>query len=364
MSSYGELTGHSHQLTNYIVGITLQEDLEEDMPVSPCTTDSRPYIPLSESELRARRENMPLTVAAAGESSSRGERIDSSHTPQVDVPRAVPWSPFTGGAIQQWREMSTPSSAGTRRLTPRRRRGGQAKDCHPLHCDESGSSSDDSTGFAKKDRDIRSYLKYAIRGFLRNARANRSFKDDGRKKLPDQECFIPSPKITFLIDRPNNLVCQVCQLAPLKMAITAEAPKVNIPALLPCGHITCQNCAENWLDSNKSCPFCRISMTHEACGHQVRPRLVAQDTVHTLPETLPNGGKIGRKCFKCSERDNRELSLERWAELAEKFKDLRREVETLGTAEAIKEMQEVQKRFERMPEDDYWRLTRMRHHYW
>jgi hypothetical protein len=105
-------------------------------------------------------------------------------------------------------------------------------------------------------------------------------------------------------------------------------------------------------------------MTHKRCGHQVEPRLIAHDTIHTLPETLANGGKIGDNCFKCAEKDRRYISLQRWTEQAEAFKAARHQADVLGTDEAIENMRKAQKAFERLPEDDYWVVSRMKHHQW
>jgi hypothetical protein len=199
---------------------------------------------------------------------------------------------------------------------------------------------------------------------LRQLRSTSSVKEERRKKLTNEESFVPSPKITFLIDEPDNLVCQICQQTSLKMAITAETPSLETPAILPCAHIFCHGCIDLWLADHNSCPFCRTEVTRTGCRHPVEPCLIAQDTIHTIPETLANGGKIGDKCFNCCEKDRRQVLVERWSDLAEKFKAARREAEILGTEEAIKKMRNAQRSFERLPEDDYWILSRLRHHQW
>ncbi|KAI1201425.1 hypothetical protein F5X97DRAFT_290482 [Nemania serpens] len=105
-------------------------------------------------------------------------------------------------------------------------------------------------------------------------------------------------------------------------------------------------------------------MTHAACGHRVQPRFIAHDTINTLPDTLGNGGVIGELCFKCAVEDRRATSIERWTELATRFKVARREAEDLGTDEAVENMRKAQKAFERVPEDDLWVLLRRRTRQW
>lgn len=330
---------------------------DEDTPPSPCILDSRQRNVLTENQPRATRHNMPLTLGMA--MSGPGESRSQSHRERVEPRQSSQWSSVESNSIQQWREMAAASSRASLQGL-RRHRENRTTRSHESLC--SDASSDDSTN--KKPREIGSYIKYLVRGFLRDTRPRRSAKDDGRKRLPEQETFVPSPKIMFLIDRPDNLVCQVCQVVNLKMAITAEIASPYTPSLFPCGHIFCYACTDQWLSQNDSCPICRMSMTYASCNHQVEPRLIAQDTIHTVPETLPNGGKIGRKCFKCCEREQRHVSLDRWASHAVKFKEARRDAERLGTDEAIEKMKKAQKTFERLPEDDFWILSRRRHHQW
>lgn len=220
-----------------------------------------------------------------------------------------------------------------------------------------------SSSSGKRFHDVSSNLKCIVRGFLRTARG-RTTRDERRKECTDPESYVPSPKITFLIDNPDNLVCQICTQTRLKIAITAETPGPDIPSLLPCGHIFCHGCIDAWLVDKKSCPMCRMTLVHKNCQHGVEPRLIAQDTIHTLPLSLPAGGKIGDKCLRCADKDRRKYSAERWARLAESFKVARSEAERLGTEDAVEGMRRAQKSFERLPEDDYWALSRMRHHQW
>ncbi|KAI0970529.1 hypothetical protein F4678DRAFT_112340 [Xylaria arbuscula] len=276
--------------------------------------------------------------------------------PITHTPTAMQWSQRESIAIGQWRDMTTGSSRPGHHQ-PRIR---DRESTDSLRSDASLSSSSDS---ASKAQDVTAHLKYLVRGFLRQMRASHISSDD-TKKHPSKESFVPSPKITFLIDEPSNLVCQICQQAPLKLAITAEDPGPGITCILPCGHISCCGCMNIWFEKHSSCPFCRTGMAHTDCGHQVKPRLVAQDTIHSLPKTLSEGGKIGALCYKCTERERREVSVERWSKLAKRYKAARREAEDLGTDEAVDDMRKAQKAFEQIPEDDYWVLWRRRHHQW
>ncbi|KAI0431628.1 hypothetical protein F5Y09DRAFT_304225 [Xylaria sp. FL1042] len=282
---------------------------------------------------------------------------------------SLQWSQTESNAIQQWRGMTSHERSAHQ---PRRQhREYHIRNIPSVHsdaelssCNSSGNSSSDSSTYSrKKARDVVSHLKYLVRNYLRQTRSSPSVKDS-TKKLTNQESFVPSPKITFLIDRPTNLVCQICQQARLKLAVTAEDPGPDMACILPCGHIACNGCMNQWLDNHTSCPFCRATMTHKGCKHKVRPRLLAQDTIFGLPPTLSNGGKIGTTCFKCIEKDRRRVSVERWAKLAEDFKAARRNAEKLGTDAAKEEMRKAQKAFEQVPEDDYMVLSGIQLHQW
>ncbi|RWA08399.1 hypothetical protein EKO27_g6702 [Xylaria grammica] len=272
---------------------------------------------------------------------------------------ALDWPQPESDAIRQWRGLTTAQPQTIRSL------GRQPRSSDSLRSDASLSGSEeDATSSSKKPRDATAHLKYLIRGYLKQSRSTQFVNDDGKKELTNKEYFIPSPKVTFLIDDPRNLICQICQHTPLKLARTVEDAGPEATAILPCGHICCLGCIEFWLSTHASCPFCRIVMSHAGCGHQVQPRVVAHDTIHTLPETLANGGKIGVLCSKCTERERREASIRRLTELAGAFRAARREAEILGTDEAIKCMRKAQQAFERIPENDYWVLSSTRHHQW
>lgn len=338
--------------------IAICDNIDEELSPSPRSTQSTKFPELSISQLRRLRNNVPIAYSVHSGESRREPRRNT-----VSSTNTTPRRSMESDASYQQRDTATVPPHSDEQPTLRYGES-QTPNTESLDCGEVSSGSEDGLLPNKPSRDPRAYLKYLVRGFLRRRRATTSSDDEGRITFPDKHTFVPSPKITFLIDEPDNLICQVCQQAPLMMAITAECAGPESTAILPCGHVFCLGCIDVWLASHASCPFCRTSMTHAECGHQVQPRLIAQDTIHTLPETLANGGKIGRICFKCNERDRKEMSVLRWTELAQKFKTARRQAELLGTDEAVKEMRKVQKAFERVAEDDYWVLSTRRHHQW
>ncbi|KAI8628297.1 hypothetical protein F5Y19DRAFT_438881 [Xylariaceae sp. FL1651] len=335
-----------------ILGRIPIRDFDEDIPPSPCTVSS--ISSRSSATSYSHRDNMPVTYSTP----SRESRRDSPRRT-----RAVQWPPARSEAIQQWRDIASPTRSRFEQQR-RRHRENQPRSTDSLRSDASLSSTEDPTSPDKKSRDVTANLKYLVRGFLKSFRATSSAKDGRRKKFTDQESFIPSPKVTFLIDDPQNLVCQVCQQTPLKMANTAENPGSTVPALLACGHVFCCSCIDSWLQNHSSCPFCRTTLIHTKCGHNVQPRLIAHDTIHSLPDTVPEGGSIGERCYRCVERDRRQISVRRWNSLAEQFKAARHEAEYLKTGEAIENMRKRQKAFERFPVDEYVAMTRIRHYQW
>ncbi|KAI0022309.1 hypothetical protein F4780DRAFT_191301 [Xylariomycetidae sp. FL0641] len=207
-----------------------------------------------------------------------------------------------------------------------------------------GSESDSSINAAKPKRSHQGSIKYLVRGFLRAIK--KYGKDEGRKTFSDGESFFPSPKVTFLIDQPDNLVCQICQETPLKMALSSEQAQDTVPAVMACGHVACKGCLDLWFDTSRKCPFCRKDLVHTGCDHLVRPRLVAHDSIHSIPRTLSEGGTVGHKCHGCRDKERRVFGAERWASLAERFKEAREEAERLKTDEANEAMKKAQKAFE------------------
>ncbi|KAI1265712.1 hypothetical protein F5Y18DRAFT_426801 [Xylariaceae sp. FL1019] len=207
-----------------------------------------------------------------------------------------------------------------------------------------------------------SFSRQIVRRFVRKFKA----PDERRKHFQAEQSFIPSPKVTFLIDSPEHLVCQICQQAPLQMAggDTTDCDDPDIPAILPCGHVCCSSCVGLWLGKHRSCPFCRQSLIHEGCRHQVAPRPITLDTIHSIPPTLPKGGKIGASCHNCMEKDRNSIAVKRWLDLADRFKEARRQAEKSKSAEAIENLRRAQEAFETHVEHEYWTVTKLKQRQW
>ncbi|KAI1113822.1 hypothetical protein F5Y14DRAFT_451632 [Nemania sp. NC0429] len=278
--------------------------------------------------------------------------------------RPMEWSGDVSVAISQWRGLMEDRTHSNNEANRESYEDQLQSD--PSTSEANSSETDGSVSskekFINPSRDVTAHLKYLVRGFLKQARDTTTATPD-TGDVPSGGCFVPSPMVTFLIDQPDDLICQVCRETPLKLAVTAENPTPDLTYILPCGHIFC-SCIGLWLESHDSCPFCRTSMTYTGCKHPVKPRVVAQDTIHTLPDTLANGGVIANLCPECDAKDRREISVQRWADHAKRFEIARRGAKELGTKEAMENLKKAQKAFERVPEDDFWVLMRRRQRQW
>ncbi|KAJ8124759.1 hypothetical protein O1611_g8880 [Lasiodiplodia mahajangana] len=336
--------------------IAVRDDIDEEIPPTPWTMSRMSSPRISDSVISRHRANIPVAYSIPIHESS----YVPPHEPMAQI-RPVSWSQGDDDdVLELWtRGATTGLHSSDQQWVQRRENQPQNTNSPDSEVSFNGSEIPASPN---RNVNVTAHLKYLVRGFLKQFRRTTSATGDRRKQLATSECYIPSPKVTFLIDKPDNLICQICRQARLKLAVTAENPGPEMIAILPCGHIACQACIDSWFTRHASCPFCRVGLTHTRCGHTVKPRLIAQDTIHSLPATLPNNGKIGDTCFKCAEKERRERSIKRWAELADEFKTARRKAERLGTNEAAENMRKAQKAFEQLPEDDFWILSRMRHH--
>ena len=85
-------------------------------------------------------------------------------------------------------------------------------------------------------------------------------------------------------------------------------------------------CLSNWLDLKKSCPFCRIPLEYELCKHASKLlRPLTRETLYSVPDPIPAGGKIHAQCFDCSVATNRRVNQHLLDRLVERFKKLRAE---------------------------------------
>ncbi|KAK2776818.1 hypothetical protein CKAH01_03310 [Colletotrichum kahawae] len=117
-------------------------------------------------------------------------------------------------------------------------------------------------------------------------------------------CFFPSPKVTFLIDKPEGLICQICQYSPLAFQEQTEIESGrrysdSVPSIMPCGHLAGARCLSKWLREHNNCPFCRCELTYGQCGHRVPARHVTREEIFLIPTTIPDGGHIPDLCAVC-----------------------------------------------------------------
>jgi hypothetical protein len=143
----------------------------------------------------------------------------------------------------------------------------------------------------------------------------RSSNDEAYDSLvahTSNESFFPSPLTTFLLDRPTNVMCSICLETPLQMADSSVQAPGTAPAMLACGHIACEPCMTAWVKETGCCPFCRTKHVHQGCGHKVKPRKIALDTICDIPPMLADGGHIQAHCDDCR-REKRVAMIEVFA---------------------------------------------------
>lgn len=311
---------------------------------------------------------------------------DSSSSPQLPPQR--PRYLSTRPPSRDFPPSSSSSSSWSESGPPSRRRNPAdfSSDSSPSGSPVSRSSAPSSSSSSSRSRSRsaqgvvapeHSHLAPVTRDFLREKRA-RSSRDSGRGRNNDGdrrleavegESFFPTPKVTFLIDEPRGLKCQICLTTTLEMAESAaeaeaEAEahastdagadaegKTSAPAILPCGHVACGPCMAQWLAAHRSCPFCRQEMRHAGCGHAVAPRPVAHDTVHALPRTTAEGGSVGHRCPDCRVGDLRADALRRWQGLADDLRRARRAADERGPGDrdAAAALKRAEKAFEAAP---------------
>ncbi|RYP68324.1 hypothetical protein DL769_005548 [Monosporascus sp. CRB-8-3] len=210
---------------------------------------------------------------------------------------------------------------------------------------QSSSWSSRSTGSPPKT----SHLGSVARDFLESSRRARLRDGDGKLSTAEGEAYFPTPKITFLIDEPEGLKCQICLSTPLEMAESSQRPNERTPVILPCGHAGCGDCMGTWLMAHHSCPFCRRDMHYKGCGHAVEPRVIAHDTIQSLPRTTAEGGSVGHKCPDCKIEELQAAALKDWKDLARDLRAARVRARDHGTDEAVEAMKEAEKAFEMAP---------------
>ena len=168
------------------------------------------------------------------------------------------------------------------------------------------------------------------------------FAAKGRSLLPSwlqprhsydrDESFIPCPKVTFLIDRPPPLVCQICRETRFRLRSPADDGTVNDTtfSIFPCGHVAGTQGLETWCYAYGTCPFCRLELRYPGCGHRIPPRHITHESIHVLPRTLPDGGVIPELCTECLKTNLVAEAEDRFATAAHKFREVRRRVQRTG----------------------------------
>jgi hypothetical protein len=142
-----------------------------------------------------------------------------------------------------------------------------------------------------------SELQFSMRSVLRELMAVSPLEDD-TNHYEENESFFPSPKATFMIDRPK-VKCAICREKPLEMLVSPRSIRDKDMAILPCGHAACHGCLSTWLEGHSTCPFCRLEHRHRECGHAVAPRTISHKTILSLPATICKGGTIAGRCSDC-----------------------------------------------------------------
>ncbi|KAL4729390.1 hypothetical protein ACLX1H_003807 [Fusarium chlamydosporum] len=151
-----------------------------------------------------------------------------------------------------------------------------------------------------------------------------------------EESFLPFPKVTFLIDEPIRLECQICRQVSCQIKSDAEPLDETNFSLMPCGHAACSYCLETWFRTQDTCPFCRVDLIYPGCGHTIPARSLTREGLHLLPRTLPDQGRIPSLCAKCLKAKLLTEAEEKFRRAADEFRAARlRFSQTQATADEI-----------------------------
>lgn len=301
------------------------------------------------------------TVTISSRPSSSAENTDSQERPVMS------------GAIADYqdrarfrhaaRSSSSPSTAAMR--TSERRPGRSSSSSSVEACRRPHFM--DQREFSPSPPGNSSTMRRAVRNLL---------KKDSRHSQPyaEEESYVPSPKITFLIDQPK-LTCQICQACTLKLGSEDDIPQPGdfdydesentTPAILPCAHVACTSCLSAWLAENDGCPFCRVAHRRPGCGHRVGPRPLTHSTIASLPATKPEGGRIAADCEPCSARKRERRARDKMAGLAERYVKAREEAEQRPeSGQAQLALKTAKKAFERYGLDIGYEEVMAEHTVW
>ncbi|KAK8008421.1 hypothetical protein PG991_010972 [Apiospora marii] len=261
-------------------------------------------------------------VAVSSRPSSPAESTDSQERPVMSEVIAG----YRDRAQSRRPARSSPSSSATRTTSERRSGRSSSRSSAEACC---RPHLEDRHGFSSSPLSSSSTMRRAIRSLL---------KKDGQqsKQYAEEESYVPSPKITFLIDQPK-LTCMICQATTLKLVSEDDTPQPGdfdydesedpTPAILPCAHVACTSCMTAWLAENDGCPFCRVAHRRPGCGHRVGPRPLTHATIASLPATLPEGGRVAADCDPCSAKRRERRARDKMNGLAERYVRAREEAE-------------------------------------
>lgn len=160
--------------------------------------------------------------------------------------------------------------------------------------------------------------------------------------------FLPCPKITLFVD-PNILgSCGICNA---QLEFRSEEDKTPMPigaevSIVPCGHLACYACMTECLRMKPECPFCRLSLQYEFCpgSHSLTLcRPITKESLFSVPDTLPMGGKISDQCGECRVHTNKLTSDTILDSLADAFKKMRAEYQRADEPTRIAMQGKIQK---------------------
>ena len=174
-----------------------------------------------------------------------------------------------------------------------------------------------------------------------------------RRYNPD-ESFFPFPKITFLIDRPAELLCQICREAKCEIESERDHLGDSTFSILPCGHAAGSRCLQTWLRTHSTCPFCRFNLRYPGCGHKIPARPLTKESVHILPRTLSDRGNIPHLCARCLKKSLLIQAEARFEVAAHEFQQARRRFHHTGSEREEEIMMARREDFETVMQDEVY----------
>lgn len=210
-------------------------------------------------------------------------------------------------------------------------------------------------------RSIRNYLRSKRHGdapltTLREQLRNSRLFSKARSHLPGwlqpfqkynvNECFVPCPKVTFLVDKPRPVLCQICRESHFRLRGGTTRLADETFAILPCGHVAGSVCLAQWCEQHHECPFCRFKLKYPGCRHHIEPILLTSTGIHLLPRTLPDNGKIPQQCEECVKQGLLKSAQESFAAAVSDFEIKRRRAHFTGKEDDERELVSAKEKME------------------